>query len=116
MAALYVSRHYTLDEMNPINRLRDWWLAWLLRRAAAEMRRQGSQEIPFTEFQTALDFAEFLDAAACRFRRGDTTDGERLWHLFAPTCSWDDACGSQTMGNLIYGAVGRRFFPKSPTP
>ena len=99
--------------MNPINRLRDWWLAWLLRRAAAEMRRRGSEDILFTEFHTTLDFAEFLDGAASRFRRGDTTDGERLWYLFAPTCSWDDAGGSQTMGNSIFGAVGRRFSPKS---
>ena len=102
--------------MNPINRLRDWWLARLLCRAAVELRRQGSVDIPYTEFHTTLDFAEFLEAAAVRFRRGDTSDGERLWYLFAPTCSWDDAGGSQTMGNLIYGAVGRRFFPKRPAP
>ena len=99
--------------MNPINRLRDRWLAGLLRRAAAEMRKRGSQDIPFTEFHTTLDFAEFLDGAASRFSKGDTTDGERLWYLFAPTCSWDDAGGSQKMGNLIYGAVGRCFFPAS---
>ena len=114
VAELTVRRHYTLDEMNPINRLRDWWLAWLLRRAAAELRRQGSVDIPYTEFHTTLDFAEFLEVAASRIRRGDTSDGERLWYLFAPTCSWDDAGGSTTMGDFIYGAVGRRFFPKRP--
>jgi hypothetical protein len=102
--------------MRPINKVRDLWLAYLLRRAAAEMRRRGSQDIPYTEFRTTRDFAEFLDAAASRFRRGDTSDGETLWNLFAPTCSWDDASGSQSLGNLIYGAVGRRFFPKSPPP
>lgn len=101
--------------MNPIDRIRDRWLAWLLRRAAAEMRRRGSQTIPYTEFRTTTEFAEFLDLAARHFRSGDTTDGERLWQLFAPTCGWDDAGGSQTLGNLIYGAVGRRFFPTSAT-
>jgi hypothetical protein len=108
-----VGRRYALVHMNPINKIRDWWLAWLLRRAAAEMRRPGSQDIPFTEFRTTLDFAEFLEAAAGK--RGDTTDGERLWRLFAPTCSWDDAGGSQGMGDLIYGTVGHRFFPRRPT-
>ena len=111
-----VRQQYALGEMNPINRLRDWWLARLLRQAAAELRRQGSVDIPYTDFHTTLDFAEFLDVAASRFMRGDTSDGERLWYLFAPTCSWDDAGGSQSMGNLIYGAVGRRFFPKRAAP
>jgi hypothetical protein len=76
------------------------------------MRRRGSDEIPFTEFRSTLEFAEFLDSAARRFGGGITTDGERLSHLFAPTCAWDDAGGSQRMGNLIYSAVGRRFFPR----
>jgi hypothetical protein len=99
--------------MNPISTVRNWWLAWLLRRAAAELRRRGSNEIPFTEFRSTLEFAEFLDLAARRFGGGITTDGERLWRLFAPTCDWDDAGGSQGMGNLIYSAVGRRFSPRS---
>jgi hypothetical protein len=98
--------------MNPISAVRNWWLAWLLRRAAAEMRRRGSDEIPFTEFRNTFEFAEFLDSAARRVGGGIMTDGERLWRLFAPTCAWDDAGGSQRMGNLIYGAVGRRFFPR----
>jgi hypothetical protein len=98
--------------MNPINRLRDWWLARLLRRAAAELRRQGSAQIYlYTEFNTSLEFAEYLESSAERFDRGDTSDGQRLWHLFAPTCSWDDAGGSLAMGELIFRAVDRRFYP-----
>src|SRR5437899_4781038 len=101
--------------MSPLKAIRNRWLAWLLRRAAAEMRRRGDQAIPYTQFQTTTEFAEFLDRAARHFRSGDTTDGQKLWHLFAPTCGWDDAGGSQTLGNLIYGAVRRRFFPPEAT-
>lgn len=103
--------------MNPINRLRDWRLASLLRRAAAELRRRNSEDIlTYTEFRTTFDFAVFLDEAAVRFSCGDTTDGERLWRLFAPTCDWDDAGGSTNLGNLIFGAIGNRFLPKTPVP
>jgi hypothetical protein len=100
--------------MNPIRKCQNLWLAWLLGRAAQEMQRRGALEIPFTDFGTTADFAAFLSSAAARFRQGDTTDGERLWYLFAPTCSWDDGGGSQNLGNLIFGAVGRRFHPKDP--
>src|SRR5690349_14732961 len=97
--------------MNPIRKCQNLWLAWLLRRAAIEMQRRGVQDIPFTDFGTTTDLAAFLASAAARFRRGDTTDGEHLWYSFAPTCIWDDAGGSQNLGNLIFGAVGRRFRP-----
>jgi hypothetical protein len=80
------------------------------------MRRRGGQPVPYTEFQTTTEFAVFLDRAALHFRSGDTTDGQKLWNMFAPTCDWDDAGGSQALGNLIYGAVGRRFFPAGAAP
>jgi hypothetical protein len=98
-----------VHDMKPISTFRNWWLAWLLRRAATEMRGRGSDEIPFTKFRSTLEFADFLDSAAGRVRGGDTTDGKDLWQLFAPTCDWDNADGSLRMGNLIFRAVSRRF-------
>jgi hypothetical protein len=92
--------------MNPIKLFRNWWLARLLRRAAAEMRQQGDQTIPYTDFRTRLEFAEFLNAAAKRVRGGDTSDCHRLSELFTPTGDWDNAGGSQNTGNLLCSALG----------
>ena len=78
----------------------------VLRRAAREMAAAG--DAPYLgDFDTCWHLGEFLDKCASEVQAGNRASLERLWFIFAPTCDWDDAGGSQDIGNRTFAILNR---------
>ena len=83
-----------------------WRLVRLLRRASELMNAAG--DAPYIgEFDTCFALGQFLEKCVGELAAGNDEHLQRLWYLFAPTCDWDDAGGSQDIGNAAYGILNR---------
>ena len=63
------------------------------------------------EFDTCRSLGEFLDKCANELHDGNDEHLQRLRCIFAPTCDWDDAGGSQDIGNRAFAILGRIGHP-----
>jgi hypothetical protein len=59
------------------------------------------------DFDTCRALGEFIEQCAVELEAGDRHSLERLWFIFAPTCDWDDAGGSQDVGNGAFAILDR---------
>jgi hypothetical protein len=59
------------------------------------------------EFDTCLALGQFLDESVNELESGNDEHLQRLWYIFSPTCDWDDAGGSQGVGNAVFGILNR---------
>lgn len=73
----------------------------LLLMAVAEMRRYGDAPI-WSRYDSCEGLANFLETSSKRLAEGDDRNLKELWSIFAPTCDWDDAGGSQDLANEIF--------------
>ncbi|MCE5278052.1 MAG: hypothetical protein ABFD92_05660 [Planctomycetaceae bacterium] len=79
-------------------------LVELLRLAADEMLARGETPI-LSDFETCAALGSFIREAAAQVQAGDDRSSTRLWDIFAPTCEWDDARGSQDVANAIFKII-----------
>ncbi len=86
--------------------LRTWRLVRLLRRASREMAAAGDATY-IGDFDTCAALGRFLGECATELQAGNRDNLERLWFIFAPTCDWDDAGGSQDIGNRVFAILNR---------
>lgn len=83
-----------------------WRLVRLLRRASKEMNAAG--DAPYMgDFDSCRSLGQFLEKCANELANGNDEHLQRLWYIFAPTCDWDDAGGSQEIGNDTFGILNR---------
>jgi hypothetical protein len=66
------------------------------------------------EFDTCGSLGEFLQTCANELEQGNDERLHRLWYIFAPTCDWDDAGGSQGIGNRAFAILNRIGRPSAP--
>jgi hypothetical protein len=59
------------------------------------------------EFDSCLALGEFLEKCVNELESGNDEHLQHLWYIFAPTCDWDDAGGSQDIGNAAFGILDR---------
>ena len=84
-----------------------------LRRAAAHLRERGNFDFlnDDPDICTTDELANLIEQAAERLVAGDDSDGRRLWRIFAPTCTWDDAGGDSRMGQETYEMIDSLIRP-----
>ncbi len=82
-----------------------------LRCAAAHLRERGDFDFfnDEPEIFTTFQLAAVIDGLADRAESGDYSVGRRLWHIFAPTCTWDDAHGDSRLGEDVFRLVDTLF-------
>lgn len=82
-----------------------------LRRAAAHLRERGNFDFLNDEpdIFTTDELVALIEQAAERLAAGDDSDGRRLWGIFAPTCTWDDAGGDSRLGQEVYELIDSLF-------
>ena len=83
-----------------------WRLIRILRRASKQMAAAG--DAPYIgDFETCAALGKFFETCATELQHRDRTHLSRLWFIFAPTCDWDDAGGSQEIGNTAFDILNR---------
>ena len=76
-------------------------LPQLLPLAVAELRRnQPKPSLPL-QLPAPLKLANSIEEATARFLQGDDSAAGTLYLIFAPQSDWDDAGGSQELGNQL---------------
>jgi hypothetical protein len=85
-------------------------LVSLLRAAATEMLAAG--EAPYLgEHDTSAGLGQFIASKTDALSSGDESAARDLWHVFAPTCDWDDAGGSRDVANEVFERLSRVYRP-----
>ena len=84
--------------------LRSWLIIRILRRASKQIHAMGDAPCAGS-FDTCRDLGNYLETCAAEWQMGDRDSLERLWIIFAPTSDWDDARGSQPIGNLAFAVL-----------
>jgi hypothetical protein len=72
-----------------------------LRSAAAEMHSRGAATLLDIKYDDRKELAVFLATAANQIEQGNRDAEPELRRIFAPSSVWDDADGSQQLGNKI---------------
>ena len=85
----------------------------ILRKAAIHLR--GRDNIQFLTEEpgvfTTFELAALVEQLADRVASGDDTVGLRLWRIFAPTSTWDDAGGDSLLGEAAFQIIDSLFRP-----
>jgi hypothetical protein len=87
-------------------------LARLLHLAGREMSERGDASI-LSDFDTCASLGTFLTEAASLVETRKNIPKTTLWRIFAPTCDWDDAGGSQAVANSIFVIISDEWRPSS---
>jgi hypothetical protein len=84
-----------------------------LRGAAAHLRAAGDFNFLNDEPEvfTTFQLATLIEQLTERLASGDDSVGRRLWGIFAPTCTWDDAGGDSLLGQTVFELTDRLFRP-----
>jgi hypothetical protein len=73
----------------------------LLHDAATSMSNHKS--IPIcSSYDDAEKLSSFIETNAKKLEQEEDVSLLNIWNIFAPTCDWDDAGGSVTLGNEIF--------------
>jgi hypothetical protein len=66
-----------------------------------------------SRFDKVHDLAAFIEQSAAHLSAGDAAAGHDLLMVFLPTSDWDDAGGSQEIGNRACGLLEPYSKPKA---
>jgi len=84
-----------------------------LRRAVEHLRERGDFNFLNDEPEvfTTFQLATLIEKLADHLASGDDSVGTRLWGIFAPTCTWDDAGGDSHLGQAVFELIDHLFRP-----
>jgi hypothetical protein len=86
-------------------------LVQLLQKAGNELKSRGELQY-IGDFETRGELGDFILQCVSEIEAEDDHNLQRLgWGVFAPTCDWDDAGGSQQLGNEVFDLIGRMLGP-----
>ncbi len=82
----------------------------LLNKAAQEMLERG--DVPYLgEYGSCNELGKFFTTAAEELRLGNESHANKLWGIFAPTCDWDDAGGTASLGDSVFALLNVLYRP-----
>lgn len=84
-----------------------------LRLAAEHLRERGDFGFLNNEpdILTTSQLADLIDQCAESLASGDDSVGRRLWMIFAPISTWDDAGGDSRLGQDVFEKLDGLFRP-----
>jgi hypothetical protein len=84
----------------------------ILQEAARELLAAGDAPYP-GDHDTCAGLGGFILSTATELAAGDDSNLRKLWLVFAPTCDWDDARGSQPVANKVFAMLDGLRSPAS---